>query len=255
MDPITLAALISAAATLGSSAIGPGGIRGLFGKSETLTEPYIKPSNQAFANLAEQLKSGKGMISDNPIYKAAQDRIQKILGGQTQQELLAPLMTQFQREVLPTLAHRVGGAGMNRASSAWPSYLARAYENLGQNALQTQAQSQLQALPYAAQLAALPGAQQASLFEILNKARGTTYPEAAVPSGLANVIGGLSAPLNPQGESQLSRMIAQFQAPAAKSSAPLFSQPFSLPQYNLSQARATPYGAGGAGYSPTSFSF
>lgn len=71
----------------------------------------------AFQQLLASLSQQGGNISQNPLYQAGQAHIQKILGGGTE-AFEAPLMRQFQEQIIPGLAERFSGAGAGAQSSS-----------------------------------------------------------------------------------------------------------------------------------------
>ncbi len=60
--------------------------------------------------LLSSLSGQQGNIQQNPLYQSGQAHIQNILGGDTS-NFEAPLMRQFQEQIIPQLAERFSGAG------------------------------------------------------------------------------------------------------------------------------------------------
>lgn len=119
MDPLTMALLAIAGGTAASS-FGPGGFTGQPGQFQTVQT--LTPQQQEFQ---QSIMSGGGQGMD--FYKG-------ILGGDTSQleKLSAPLMRQFEREVVPGIAGRFA-AGNSMRGSSFQNALARAGTDLETN--------------------------------------------------------------------------------------------------------------------------
>lgn len=136
-----LPALLSGGISLGSSLYGSHqakkqerraqrgierGTGAMGGAGESLTQPG-KAGYDVFSTLNPQQSSalqqilsslsGQGAVSQSPLYKAGQAHIQNILGGDTG-AFEAPLMRQFNEQIIPGLAERFSGAGAGAQSSS-----------------------------------------------------------------------------------------------------------------------------------------
>lgn len=111
--------------------------------------------SQLLQQLLGSMSGQAGNIEQNPLYQSGQSYLQGILGGDTS-KFEAPLMRQFQEEIIPGLAERFSGAGAGaQSSSAFQQALGREgaglTERLGALRGGLQGQAAQQALGYAQQ--------------------------------------------------------------------------------------------------------
>lgn len=98
----------------------------LFGSSgKTKKRNRLTPEQQEYLS---SIYSGEGGYGANPLFQAGSDWLQKILSGDTS-VFEAPLLQQFEQQVMPQIAERFGGAGAG-SSSALNQTLARAGQDL-----------------------------------------------------------------------------------------------------------------------------
>lgn len=134
-------------ASAGATALGMlGGGSG----SKTSQLPNISPEQQKFlSQLFSMLNIQDLDIGNNPLFKQGSEQLQQMLQGDTSL-IEAPLMQQYEQEILPGIAQRFGGLGA-QSSSGYQNALAQAGGNLA---------GQLGQLRYGAKQSALDRALQ-----------------------------------------------------------------------------------------------
>jgi hypothetical protein len=131
----------------------------------------LNPQQQTI--LSQLLGSMQGQargIGQQPTFQSGQNYIQRILGGDTSQ-FEAPLMRQFQEQIVPQLAERFSGAGAGaQSSSAFQQALGGAGADLAERLGSLRGQLQLGALPQALSYAQAPGSELLNLLGLNTQA-------------------------------------------------------------------------------------
>lgn len=145
------------------SAIGAGigGLSGLFGVGAP-KQPKIK---QQTLQTPEQRRGLRDLlrnpIGQQPLFQQGQDYLQNLLSGSPEaySAFEAPLMRQFQQQIVPSIAERFAGMGTGAGatnSSAFNQAMAQAAEGLATNLGALRGQMQMQAVPQALRYAQQP---------------------------------------------------------------------------------------------------
>lgn len=165
----------------------------LIGKKDKFKQmPTLSPEAQ---QVHSQLLQNP--LAQNPLYQAGQKHLQGILSGDTA-AFEAPLMRQFQEQIIPGIAEQFAGLG-GLSSSAFGQQLGSAAagltENLGALRGQLGLQAAQQALPYAQQpysnLQTALGIGQPETFHQQSTPGLLGYFGQAVAKSAGNRIGGL----------------------------------------------------------------
>lgn len=131
----------------------------LFGKKEKIQQlPTISPQQQQLLErLLSAINPQQLNVQRQPTFQAGQNYLQQLLGGDTS-EFEAPLMRQFQEQIIPGLAERFSGAGAGgQSSSAFQQALGAAGSDLAERLGSLRGQLKLQALPQSLEYALAPG--------------------------------------------------------------------------------------------------
>lgn len=93
----------------------------------------LNPQQQTILQQLLGSMSGQtGNIQENPLYQAGGSHLQKILGGDTS-AFEAPLMRQFNEQIIPGIAERFSGAGSgSQKSSAFQQALGQSGADLSE---------------------------------------------------------------------------------------------------------------------------
>ena len=171
----------------------------------------LSPEQQTILSQILQSMQGRtGAVSAQPTFGAGESYIQRILGGDTSQ-FEAPLMRQFNEQIIPGLAERFSAAGSGaQRSSAFQQALGAAGADLTERLGSLRGQLQLGALSPALQYASAPASQLQELLGLQTQGlvpkKRSTLQEAliglsgelgsALGSGLTGGLGGLSRGLD-----------------------------------------------------------
>lgn len=130
----------------------------------------VSTLNPQQANILSQILQGaQGQnlnVGQSPIFQSGSSFLQNLFtpNSQTLSALEAPLMRQFQQEILPSVAERFAGVGA-LSSSGFQNALSQASTDLATNLGALRAQAQLEALPEALKFSMAP---LSSLSDLLN---------------------------------------------------------------------------------------
>lgn len=110
----------------------------------------LNPQQQTILQqLLGSISGQSGNIQQNPLYQSGQNFLQGILGGDTS-KFEAPLMRQFNEQIIPGLAERFSGAGAgSQSSSAFQQALGGAGADLTERLGALRSGLQMQAAPQA----------------------------------------------------------------------------------------------------------
>lgn len=157
-------------------------------KSNTNQLANFSPEQQGLLNQIIQMLDIKGLdLGNNPLFQEGSDQIMQMLQGDTSL-IEAPLMQQYEQEILPGIAQRFGGLGA-QSSSGYQNALASAGGNLAGQLGQLRYGAKQSALDKALQYAGMRQQGLSNLAGLGMNAKPFGYETQAPRMGLFDALG------------------------------------------------------------------
>lgn len=152
---------------LGSKSSKWGGSQGRFKKIETLSNRQ----KSALHDILNHPERRFDFASQQPLYKSGVQYLQNILGQdpETMKQFEAPIMRQFNEQIVPQLSERFAGLGAG-SSSAFNQTMGQAGADLSERLAALRSNLAMQALPMASMYSQMPFDEQ---FKVLSLGMGT----------------------------------------------------------------------------------
>jgi hypothetical protein len=131
--------------------------------------------------------------SQNPLYQQGSDVLSMLLGGGGDQALEAPIMQQYQQDILPSIMERFSGS---RGSGSLNQTLSQSSVDLAMQLAGMRSQNRMGALGQVPQYASMPMSDYLNLAGLgLGSRSFDTYQQQATPNMIQSLLAGVAGPV------------------------------------------------------------